>query len=33
MGKKSRSGSKMNITDYIFWVKINKFFDEDANPE
>jgi hypothetical protein len=36
MGKKSRSGSGMNIPDHIsesleiiFWVKILKFFDAD----
>jgi hypothetical protein len=36
MGKKSRSGSRMNIPDHIFgsfetifWVKILKFFDTD----
>jgi hypothetical protein len=42
MGKKSRSGigSGMNIPDYIsesletiFWVKILKFFDADADPD
>jgi hypothetical protein len=39
MGKKSRSGSGMNMPDHIsesletiFWVKILKFFDEDADP-
>jgi hypothetical protein len=39
MGKKSRSGSSMNILDHIsesletiFWVKILKFFDADADP-
>jgi hypothetical protein len=39
MGKKSRSGSGMNIPnhiseilDTIFWVKILKFFDADADP-
>jgi hypothetical protein len=37
MGKKSRSGSWMNIPDHIseslettFWVKIHKFFDVDV---
>jgi hypothetical protein len=40
MGKKSRSGSGMNILDHIsesletiFWVKILKFFDVDADPD
>jgi hypothetical protein len=40
MGKKSRSGSEMNIPDHIsecletiFWVKMFKFFDEDADPD
>jgi hypothetical protein len=39
MDKKSRSGSGMNIRDHIsesletiFWVKILKFFDADADP-
>jgi hypothetical protein len=39
MGKKSRSGSRMNISDTIsdslatiFWVKIHKFFDADPYP-
>ncbi len=39
MGKKSRSGSGMNIPDHIsesletiLWVKILKFFDADADP-
>jgi hypothetical protein len=39
MGKKSRSGSGINIPDHIsesfetiFWVKILKFFDVDPNP-
>jgi hypothetical protein len=39
MGKKSISGSGMNIPDHIsesletiFWVKIRKFFDADADP-
>ncbi len=39
MGKKSRSGSTMNILDHIsesletiFWIKILKFFDADADP-
>jgi hypothetical protein len=38
MGKISRSGSGMNIPDYIsesletiFWLKILKFFDTDPN--
>jgi hypothetical protein len=38
MGKKSRSGSGMNILDHIsesletiFWVNIHKFFDADAD--
>jgi hypothetical protein len=39
MGKKSGSGSGMNNQDHfervktIFWVKIFKFFDMDADPE
>jgi hypothetical protein len=40
MGKKSRSGSGMNIFGHIsvsletiFWVKILKFFDADADPD
>jgi hypothetical protein len=40
VGKKSRSGSGMNIPDHIsesletiFWVKIIKFSDADADPE
>jgi hypothetical protein len=40
MGKKSRSGSGMNFPDHIseslktiFWIKILKFFDADANPD
>jgi hypothetical protein len=40
MGKKSRSGSGMNIPDHIsessvtlFWVKILKFFDADPGSE
>jgi hypothetical protein len=40
MGKKSRSGSGMNIPDHIshsletiFWVKILKFFDANADPD
>jgi|688.fasta_scaffold596078_1 hypothetical protein len=40
MGKKSRSGSGLNIPDHIFesletilWVKILKYFDADANPD
>ncbi len=39
MGKNPRSGSGMNILDHIserfetiFWVKILKFFHEDADP-
>jgi hypothetical protein len=39
MGKKSRTGSGMNIRDHIseslvtiFWVKILKFFDVDPDP-
>jgi hypothetical protein len=39
MGKKSRSGSRMNIPDHIsesletiFWLKKLKFFDEDSDP-
>jgi hypothetical protein len=39
MGKKSSSGSGMNMPDHIsesletiFWVKILKFFDADADP-
>jgi hypothetical protein len=39
MGKKSKSGSGMNIFDHIsgsletiFWVKLLKFFDADADP-
>jgi hypothetical protein len=39
MGKKSRYGSGMNIPDHIsenleaiFWLKILKFFDADADP-
>jgi hypothetical protein len=39
MGKKSRSGSGMNIPDLIseslettFWVKILKFFEGDLDP-
>jgi hypothetical protein len=39
MGKNSRSGSGMNITEHIFesletifWVKIFKFFDADPDP-
>jgi hypothetical protein len=39
MGKKSISGSGMNILDHIpksletiFWVKILKFYDADADP-
>jgi hypothetical protein len=39
MSKKSRSGSRINILDPIserletmFWVKILKFFDADADP-
>jgi hypothetical protein len=38
-GKKSRSGSGLNISDHnseslepIFWVKILKFFDADPDP-
>jgi hypothetical protein len=40
MGKKSVSGSVTKIPDHmsesletIFWVKILKFFDADANPD
>jgi len=40
MGKKSRSGSGMNIPDRIswsietnFWIKIFKFFDTDSDPD
>jgi hypothetical protein len=40
MGKKSRSASRKNIQDHIsesietiFWVKILKFFDADADPD
>jgi hypothetical protein len=40
MGKKSRSGSWINIPDHIseslgtsFWVKILKFFDAGADPD
>jgi hypothetical protein len=40
LGKKSRSGSGMNIPDHIserletiYWVKILKFFDADPDPE
>jgi hypothetical protein len=40
MGKKSRSGSGMNIPDHlsesletIFWVKILKFVNADADPD
>jgi hypothetical protein len=39
MGKKSRSGSGMNIPDHIsesletvFWAEILKFFAADPNP-
>jgi hypothetical protein len=38
MGKKSRSGSGIRIChiseslETIFWVKILKFFDADADP-
>jgi hypothetical protein len=39
MGKKSRSGSVMNIPDHIserletiFWVRILQFFDADPDP-
>jgi hypothetical protein len=39
MGKKSRSGSGMNMPDHIsesletiFWVKILNFFYADADP-
>ncbi len=39
MGKKSGSGSAMNIPDHVseiletaFWVKILKFFDADPDP-
>jgi hypothetical protein len=38
MGKKSRSGSVMNIPEHseslktIFWVKILKFFGADPDP-
>jgi hypothetical protein len=40
LGKKSRSESGMNILDHIsesletiFWIKILKFFDADADPD
>jgi hypothetical protein len=40
MGKKSRSGSGINILNHIsesletnFWVKIIKFFDANADPD
>jgi hypothetical protein len=40
MGKKSKSGSGINIPDHIsesletnFWIKILKFFDSDADPK
>ncbi len=39
MGKKSRSGSEIKVSDHIFesletifWVKILKFFDADVDP-
>jgi hypothetical protein len=39
MGKKSRSGSRINIPDHIsesletiFWVKISQFFYADPDP-
>jgi hypothetical protein len=39
MGKRSRSGSEMDIPDHIFesletifWAKILKFFDGDPDP-
>jgi hypothetical protein len=39
MGKKSRSGSRINIPEHtaesletIFWLKILKFYDADPDP-